>query len=155
MADKNFAENILLTLPKTRLPGKHLCIEITESSEFNFSSYVMQSIGSLMERDIIVALDYFGTGYSSFQNLKNIPVSLLKTERQFVVDIENNDYLKNLFSIMVQLAHAADMRLVAEGIETESQMKLILESGADYIQGYYYSRPLPANEMAKLISNFK
>jgi EAL domain-containing protein (putative c-di-GMP-specific phosphodiesterase class I) len=115
----------------------------------------MQSIGSLMERDIIVALDYFGTGYSSFQNLKNIPVSLLKTERQFVVDIENNDYLKNLFSIMVQLAHAADMRLVAEGIETESQMKLILESGADYIQGYYYSRPLPANEMAKLISNFK
>ncbi len=155
MADRALADNVLQLLHQYDYPGSRLCIEITESRELNFSEHVIASIKNLLQHNIDVALDDFGTGYSSFQNLKNVLVSMLKTERQFVADIEQNDYLKNLFHTMVNLAHAASMELVAEGIETKSQLDLILETGADYIQGYYYSQPLPSSEMAKLIDKFK
>jgi len=154
MDDKEIVEKVMGVLGQYGYPGDHLCVEITESSELNFTSRVENSIARLREQDILVALDDFGTGYSSFQNLKNIPVGMLKTERQFVLDIEKDSYLQNLLRTMVDLAHAANMRLVAEGVETEEQRKLIEDNGADYMQGYLFSRPLPAEEMTACLDRF-
>lgn len=155
MTDEDLESTVFGILEKYGWPGGQLCMEITESRELNFSNHMRNVISSLREKEIILALDDFGIGYSSFQNLKNIPVSVLKTERQFVIDIENDRYLQNLFRTMVDLAHVADMQLVAEGVETEAQRELLVENGADILQGYYFSRPIPAAEMEKLIANFR
>lgn len=155
MTDVLLEAKIRRVLEQYDFPGSHLCIEITESRELNFSSHVEHSIANLRKQNIIVALDDFGTGYSSFQNLKNIPVSLLKTERQFVMNIEKDNYLQNLFRTMVELAHAANMKLIAEGVETEEQKKLLEINGADYMQGYLFSRPLSAAQMEQHLHRFE
>ncbi|NLW78079.1 MAG: EAL domain-containing protein [Ruminococcaceae bacterium] len=135
-------------------PGECLSLEITESAELPFNSYTIDVIEKLRFRGINISLDDFGTGYSSFSNLKNLPVSTLKTEREFIVGVEDDYYMQYFFHTMAELAHAADMKLVAEGVETREQLEIILKNGADYVQGYYFSRPLSSRELEKQLFRY-
>lgn len=152
--DERFVEKVTGVLKKNDFPGKCLVLEVTESTEFTFNEYALEAINNLRFRGVRFALDDFGTGYSSFNNLKNLPVSILKTERAFIQNLENDNYMQYFIYSMCELAHAADMKLVAEGVETREQLEILLKNGADYLQGYFFAKPMPAEELAQNLDRF-
>ena len=152
--DEQFADRVTGILRAHGYPGENLALEVTESTEFTFNAYSIKVIDSLRFRGVRFFLDDFGTGYSSFNNLKNLPVSVLKTEHGFIDGIEDDEYMQYFFYSMAELAHAADMRLIAEGVETAAQLAIILKNGADYVQGFYFSEPLPAARVAENLAKF-
>ncbi len=154
IANGSFDKMILEVLEKYGFPGKCLCMEITESMELVFNHRIRDALENLRDNDVSVALDDFGMGYSSFQSLKNLPANTIKTEREFVRDIETDAYLRKLFKLMVDLAHLADKKLIAEGVETIEQLSIVLESGADLIQGYIFEKPLSAKELEEKLYKF-
>ncbi len=155
IANTNFENIVLGIIEKYDFPGENLCLEITESRELDINEQMKKSLNSLRAKGISIALDDFGIGYSSFQSLRDAPANILKTERQFVLNIETDEYIQNLFSAMVKLGHLSDKKLVSEGIETKEQLNIAVNCGTDYIQGYYYSKPLPAHELEKVVDKFK
>lgn len=134
--ERSFSMNVLDILQKFDYSGSNLCLEITESTGFTFNTQSLKTISVLRDNKILVAIDDFGTGYSNFNNLKNIPVDVIKIEREFVVDIEDNEFHRYLFKIIADLTHMVGMKLIAEGVERESQIGLLKENGVDYMQGY-------------------
>lgn len=154
LRDKNLDTKILTILKRHDYPSHKLSLEITESAQLNFSNHTLEAVSRLTQQGIPVALDDFGTGYSSFHTLINLPVSVLKTEKAFLNNIENDDYLQRLLETMVSLAHASGMKLTAEGVENTGQMKLLMDHRVDYVQGYLFSKPLPAEELEKKLHNF-
>lgn len=152
--DKRFIERVTGLLKQYDFPGENLVLEVTENIRFTFDSHTTNVIEKLRFRGVRFSLDDFGTGYSSFNNLKNIPVSILKTEREFINGIEQDNYMQYFFYSMAELAHAADMRLVAEGVETQEQLDIILKNGADYVQGFLFSKPLPSHEVEANLQKF-
>jgi PAS domain S-box-containing protein len=147
MSDESLVARVLTTLQKYGFPGCNLALEITESEEVDDGGYSQTIVERLRTLDIKIALDDFGTGYSNFNNLKSLPVGILKTEKQFIDDIVVDSYQQFLSRVLVELAHAADMKLIAEGVETPEQMTELMRNGADYLQGYLFSKPLNAEEL--------
>lgn len=154
MMDEDFANRVAAVLARHSFPGSKLNLEVTESAEMSFSTFTLSVINKLRGLGVSLALDDFGTGYSSFNNLKHLPVNFLKTERDFIQGIEDDSYMKYFFFIMAEIAHANGMKLIAEGIETRDQLNIVKNNGADYIQGYFFSRPLPAGELTNHIASF-
>lgn len=154
LADENLDSKILGILKRYDYPSHKLSLEITESAQLNFDNHALDALLRLTDRNIPVALDDFGTGYSSFQSLINLPASILKTEKAFLNNIENNDYLQRLLETMVSLAHASGMKMTAEGVENAKQMKILMDNRVDYVQGYLFSKPLPGEEFEKKLHNF-
>ncbi|MDL2294638.1 EAL domain-containing protein [Ruminococcaceae bacterium OttesenSCG-928-D13] len=150
----NYVRTVLDALEKYQYPAGKLLLEITESTQFSFNPSTMASIEMLRDKGVMFALDDFGTGYSGFSNLKNIPVDMLKTEREFIENIENDTYLQYFYYIMSETAHANKLQLIAEGIETREQLLSVVKNGADLIQGYLFGKPMNAAEIEKSIRNF-
>lgn len=154
MNDETLINKVLMSLQKHGFPSGCLALEVTEGQELISTGYSHTTIERLKSLDIKVALDDFGTGYSNFNNLRNLPVRILKTEKQFINNIATDGYQKFLTKVLVDLAHAADMILIPEGVETVEQMKELLETGADYFQGYLFAKPLSASELAASVHKF-
>jgi diguanylate cyclase (GGDEF)-like protein/PAS domain S-box-containing protein len=154
MSDEMLVSNVLMTLNQYNFPAYNLALEITESEEMEQSDYSRTTIERLRALDIRMALDDFGTGYSNFNNLVGLPVSILKTEKQFIDDIADNEYQQFLSRMVVELAHKAGMKLIAEGVEDVAQMNELLKNEADYFQGYLFSEPLNEKDLAANIKNF-
>jgi len=154
MNDETLINKVLVSLQKHKFPAHCLSLEVTESQNLEKSGYSNTTIERLKSLDIKVTLDDFGTGYSNFNNLRNLPVRILKTEKQFIDNIVTDDYQKFLTKVLVDLAHAADMDLISEGVETFDQMKELLKNGADYFQGYLFAKPLTSDELEKFIYKF-
>jgi EAL domain-containing protein (putative c-di-GMP-specific phosphodiesterase class I) len=155
MSDETLINKVLMSLQKHGFPAHCLSLEVTESQDLEAAGHTHTTIERLKSLDIKVALDDFGTGYSNFNNLRNLPVSILKTEKQFIDNIATDDYQKFLTKVLVDLAHTADMCLISEGVETPEQMKELLKNKADYFQGYLFAQPLTADELAGLVHKFK
>lgn len=155
MDDYELHNDVTSILAKHDYSAAKLCLEITESAEVHFDDHIMKSLFMLRDKGITLSLDDFGTGYASFSNLGNLPVSVIKTDRSFVNNIEDDKHLQNMFRIIVEYAHSAKMRVIAEGVETEEQMRVLQTTGADLFQGYLFSRPLGADEIAKNLDKFK
>lgn len=154
MTDESLVGAVMQILKRYDYPGEKLSLEITESTELNFSNHTLNAIERLRSANIIMALDDFGTGYSSFNNLKRLPVGILKTEHAFLKGIENDSYLQYLLYMMVKLSHVADMRLVTEGVENERQLRILMKNGVDFMQGYLFSEPLPPHKLSEMLDNF-
>lgn len=154
MMDPLFADVVTGILEKYQYPGNRLNLEITESAQMTFNTFTMDMITKLRGFGVRLALDDFGTGYSSFTSLKNLPVDFLKTEREFILGIENDRYMQYFFYLMSEIAHATKMKFIAEGIETAEQVVIAKNNGADYIQGYYFSKPLPADMLEQKYERF-
>jgi EAL domain-containing protein (putative c-di-GMP-specific phosphodiesterase class I)/GGDEF domain-containing protein len=154
MADESLVSKVLLSLQRHGFPGENLALEVTESEEIDTTDFSQTIIERLRTLDIRMALDDFGTGYSNFNNLKSLPVGILKTEKQFIDDIVVDKYQQFLSYMLVQLAHAADMKLVAEGVETFEQMKALMKNGADFYQGYLFAKPLGQQELSDNVQKF-
>ncbi|MGE5471137.1 MAG: putative bifunctional diguanylate cyclase/phosphodiesterase [Bacteroidota bacterium] len=122
-------------------------LEITESTAMQNPEFTLSILNDLAARGIMLAIDDFGTGYSSLAYLKHLPIQRLKLDRSFVKDIETDANDAAICSATVALGHNLGLELVAEGVETPAQRDFLAQLGCDVLQGYLYSKPLPADEI--------
>lgn len=121
-------------------------LEITESSVMAEGTAVSMMLATLQEKGIKILVDDFGTGYSSLSQLQRLDFDVLKVDQSFTAEIDKSDESKVFFTAIVTMAHALGMRVVAEGVETLSQVKILKSLQCDEIQGFYISKPLPPGE---------
>jgi len=153
MINANLVSNINAMLSRYNLPKTSLIIEMTESTALNNQGILNNQLARFKEAGIKVTLDDFGTYSSSLTNLRNWQVSELKLDPTFIEDIETNPRTRGVIQAVIKLAHALDLNVVAEGIETEGQRLLLTELGCDEMQGYFISRPLPEERLIGLLKN--
>jgi len=147
----SFNETLNTVLSETGLDPKYLEIEITESILLANTPNVQQSFDALLDKNVRLALDDFGTGYSSLSYLKRFPISMLKIDRSFIRDITMDPDDANIVEAIIALANSMNIQVIAEGVETEQQQAFLGERGCNAIQGYLYSPPVPAEELATFI----
>lgn len=153
--DDRFISELRTMLETTNCPPGMLNLEITESAKMDFSDENLKGLHQLKQTGISLSLDDFGTGYSSLESLINVPAAALKTEKLFLDNIESDAYRQYLLRLLIDLAHELDMMLIAEGVETQVQKELLEHYGVDYMQGFFFSYPLPAHEFEKSLWRFK
>jgi diguanylate cyclase (GGDEF)-like protein len=147
---KDFAPRVLDLLRHCEADPSDIEFEITERAVLDFDE-VSRPMRELADAGITFAVDDFGTGYSSLQHLHRLPISVLKVDRWFIQHMDGPRGSEAIVKAMVSMAHSLDMRVVAEGVETTEQRDAALSLGCDAIQGFLYSRPLPAVELPRLM----
>jgi diguanylate cyclase (GGDEF)-like protein len=129
----------------------HLVVELTESAVMSDANRSIKILEELHGLGFQVAVDDFGTGYSSMNYLKRLPISELKIDQSFISDLGASSKTDAIVKAVIQLAHGLDMTVIAEGVETASQLACLNAFGCDQIQGYLFSRPVPAADIAELL----
>lgn len=136
-------QQIESALRAANVPESQLEVEITESMLMEHSVTIIAVLEQLKQRGVGIAIDDFGTGYSSLAYLKRFPLTTLKIDRSFVQDIAINEYDAAIAGAVIALAHGLHLSVVAEGVETEAQLRYLDSCGCHLMQGYFLSRPLP------------
>ena len=147
LQNDKFEENLKRIIAETKVNTRFVELEITESilmKDFEKGVKLLTEIRSL---GINIALDDFGTGYSSLSYLKQLPINTLKIDKSFIDNIATNEREKAIVDGIIQLAQKIDLDVIAEGVEAKEQIKLLESMGCNQIQGYYFSRPLPSDEI--------
>ena len=129
-----------------------LRLEVTESAYTENAEELIRVMERLRSKGYEIEMDDFGSGYSSLGTLSSMPVDVLKMDRSFVMNIDHNDKDFRLVELILDIARNLKMPVIAEGVETENQMTLLKNAGCDYVQGYYFSRPLPPEEFEAFIA---
>ena len=137
-------------LDETGFPAYLLDIEITETSALNSIETMINCLTAIRAMGATVSMDDFGTGYSSLSMLTKMPLDFLKIDRSFMEGIPGNIGNEELISTIVVMAHNLNLRVVAEGVETIEQLQFLQDLACEYIQGYYFSKPVNANTIVKL-----
>jgi diguanylate cyclase (GGDEF)-like protein len=153
LRQKDLPRRIMEILKKFNLTSSHLEIELTESSLVNFFDKDLDKLKQIKDLGIRVTMDDFGTGYSSLSYLKDIPMSCLKIDRSFTMDIGKEQNSEKLISTIISMAHGMGLEVVAEGIEEKYQADFLTELGCEYLQGYYFSRPLHQDHVVDFMKN--
>ncbi|MBA4712293.1 MULTISPECIES: bifunctional diguanylate cyclase/phosphodiesterase [Citrobacter] len=138
-------------LAQYQLSPAHLTLELTESTALKNLKRSVEVLNAFADLGITVSIDDFGTGYSNILMLKSLPARELKIDRIFVKDISENDKNTKIVSTIIDIAHSMNMRVVAEGIETQEQETLLTQMGCGVLQGFLYAKPLPAHKIYELI----
>jgi len=138
-------------LKENALDPHLLELELTESSAMTDPQAAIAVVDSLRERGVACSIDDFGTGYSSLSVLKGFPISKLKIDRSFVMDIDKDPNDAAIVTAIVAMAHALKLKVVAEGVETQEHLDFLRNLGCDQIQGYFFSRPVPASDMREML----
>ncbi|SFT92775.1 PAS domain S-box-containing protein/diguanylate cyclase (GGDEF) domain-containing protein [Kosakonia arachidis] len=136
-------------LQSHELDGEAVTIEITEGLLLNSEKRVNYNLKMIHQIGIQIAIDDFGTGYSSLAYLRKFNIDFLKIDRSFVEDLKGVGF--ELCTAIIAMAHSLGLGVIAEGVETEEQENLLIKLECDYMQGYLYSKPLPADEIEKLL----
>lgn len=147
----NFLKNIKEIIINTNIKPQILELEITETVLMESIDSNITILKQLLDMGIRIALDDFGTGYSSLSYLRKIPINTLKIDKSFIDNITSNRKEESIINNIIQMAHSLELKVVAEGVETKEQLSVLKERECDYIQGYYFSKPLPAGEIEKLL----
>ena len=148
---RNLTLDVEQALQVSGLPADKLDLEITESCAIQNLDEVVQPLNVLRERGITVSMDDFGTGYSSLSMLSQLPLDQLKVDRSFISGIPERNKDQELVSTMVLMAHNLGLNVVAEGIETGTQHDYLKQIGCDQGQGFLFNRPLPPEDIDKLL----
>jgi EAL domain-containing protein (putative c-di-GMP-specific phosphodiesterase class I)/GGDEF domain-containing protein/ActR/RegA family two-component response regulator len=149
--DNDIRAMVRRTLETTQLDPQWLELELTESIVLRNAENVIRTMHDLNADGLSFALDDFGTGYSSLSYLQRLPVTRIKIDRSFVINITSNPSDAAIVRAVVGMAHSLGLTVIAEGVETEGQLGFLRGVGCEEIQGYYFSRPLPGNEFAELL----
>jgi diguanylate cyclase (GGDEF)-like protein len=145
-ARKNFVEEVVKTLERTRLSPSLLQLELTESVMLSDTERAIETLMQLRNLGISLAIDDFGTGYSSLSYLQRLPFNSLKIDRSFVEVLDGRPDARRMVDSLINLAHNLNMRVIAEGVEKSEQMELIRSLGGDEVQGYLLGRPTSTPE---------
>lgn len=137
------------------LTPQDLELEITESTAMQNPDLTLSILNQFSDMGIVLAIDDFGTGYSSLAYLKHLPIHRLKLDRSFVKDIETDANDAAICSATVALGHNLGLELVAEGVETDIQREFLTRLGCDVLQGFFYSKPLPADQIIEYLRRFQ
>lgn len=151
MNEKNFVSNILDIIKEFEIPPSSITLEVTESILIKSFDVIKEKLEYLRSQGFHISLDDFGTGYSSLTYLKKLPISCLKIDKSFIDDIATNEIDKGLTVSIIQIAHQLGLSVVAEGVEQMEQYHYLFDNECDSIQGYYYSKPLPVEQVVPLI----
>jgi len=152
---EGLVDTVARTLQQTGLPASSLELELTESIIVEHTEHVMARFKALDEMGVKLSIDDFGTGYSSLGYLKRFPIHELKIDQSFVRDVSTDPDDAAIVSAIITMAHGLGLRVVAEGVETAEQLAFLKKVDCDWAQGYYFCRPLPAEEIEPLLRNWK
>jgi diguanylate cyclase (GGDEF)-like protein/PAS domain S-box-containing protein len=147
----NFVESVWRILQEFASSGPGLDLEITESLLMEDIEGSIAKLKALREMGVDIAIDDFGTGYSSLGYMARLPVNLLKIDRSFIARMTRDSDNMEIVATIISLAHSLKMKVIAEGVETEEQARILNLLRCDEVQGYYFCKPVPATEIAKLL----
>lgn len=147
----SFLKNVLLDL---EVEPSEIELEITESVFVVYPDHVKKVLNKIKEMGVSISLDDFGTGYSSLVSLQNLPIDILKLDREFIKNINENNKISFIDEIN-SIAHKLGIKTIAEGIETEYQINFLHAHGCDLVQGFYFSKPLVFEDALKYIEKYK
>jgi len=147
----DFLEQLQKSMNAVKFRPEWLELEVTEGQVMNNPETSIEKLNKINNVGIDIAIDDFGTGYSSLSYLKKLPLDKLKIDQSFIRDIPSDEDDMAITKAIIALGKSLNLKLIAEGVETVEQRDFIKENGCDYIQGYFYSRPLPPNEMEELL----
>ncbi len=145
--DAGLPAMIRQVLAESRLPGRALKLELTESVVMENAQRSIRTVKELNAIGIEVVLDDFGIGYSSMGQLKRFPLRMLKIDRSFIRDMPNDSESEAIVRATIAMAHSLKLEVVAEGVENESQLAVLLANEVDAVQGFMFSRPVAAKEI--------
>ena len=143
LSSKTFAGIVLSILKETGLPADRLELEVTESSLFTESSTPMNTLNKLRALGVKISIDDFGTGYSSLSRLSRLAFDKIKIDKSFVHSISTQEDALNIIKLITGMAKSLNMKAVAEGVETQEQLKSLQALGCDFAQGYLFGKPQP------------
>lgn len=148
----NFMQEVVKVLLQTGLHPHHLELEVTESVAIQSEVTVIQDLNKLKEMGVRLSVDDFGTGYSSLSYLKLLPVNTIKIDKSFIRDIQVDANDAAIVNAIIKMSQSLGLTVIAEGVETEAQLAFLKSHNCDEMQGYLFSRPLPADEFAALLA---
>lgn len=148
---ENLYTHFVDLLKEYNLASKYLELEVTESAYATDEDIIYTTLEQLQDAGVTILIDDFGSGYSSFNMMKEAPVDVLKLDMIFLKDIDKNGRGKTIVKHMVQLANELMIPVIAEGVETKEHVELLQEIGCDYAQGYYFSKPIPIEEYDRMV----
>jgi diguanylate cyclase (GGDEF)-like protein len=152
---QDLPEKVAQALTRSGLPAQRLELEITESVLLQDSEPNLQTLHKLHELGVRTVLDDFGTGYSSLSYLQKFPFSKIKIDRSFVGDLPDENEAKAIVQAIINLGHTLGMSIAAEGVETQQQLERIRAKGCDEAQGYFFSKPMWADEIKDLLERLE
>ena len=151
--DKDLVRQIKMILLKTGLPPNCLELEITESVVMHSVEDAIITMRALTDLGLRLSMDDFGRGYSSLYHLKRFPMSTLKIDRSFVADVANDPDDASIVDTIISMSRSLNLQVVAEGVETREQLEFLRQRRCDQMQGYYFSKPLSAEDLLSLLKS--
>jgi diguanylate cyclase (GGDEF)-like protein len=155
LREERLNDIIARILHETGMNPRYLGLELTESAIIIEPERALARLQSIKSLGIKLSMDDFGTGYSSLSYLKKFPLDTLKIDQSFIHDLATNNEDASLVKAIISMAHSLGMDVIAEGVEQQDQMEFLSINDCDIIQGYLFSRPLPAAELAKILPKLK
>ncbi len=152
LRNKDFIQVMQDSMTECNFKAQWLELEVTESKVMQKPEEMILKLKLLSDMGIKIAIDDFGTGYSSLSYLKRLPINTLKIDQSFIRDIPNDEDIA-IVKAIIALAKSLNLSIIGEGIETVEQKDFLLENGCEKIQGYFYSKPIPANEFKNKFLN--
>lgn len=147
----NFVETLVDLVERYKIPPKYLNLEITESVFSDNASVIQNAVGFLHKAGFTILMDDFGSGYSSLNTLKDVDLDVLKIDMKFFTKGATKEKAEKIIEAVVKMAESLDMPVIAEGVEEKGQVDFLSDLGCNYIQGYYFARPMPEEQYQKLI----
>ncbi|EGT4247436.1 diguanylate kinase signaling protein [Clostridioides difficile] len=147
----NFIETYKNIIDKYNIPAKYIELELTESIIFDNFDILIDIMNNLKKIGFLISMDDFGSGYSSLNMLKEIPMDILKLDQKFIMETYNSKRSKIIVTKVIEMAKELGMKVISEGVETEEQFKLLKEVKCDMAQGYLFGKPMPIEEFEHLI----
>lgn len=152
---KNLDEMVRKKVQEAGLQPKHVKLEVTESSVIRDIDLAINTLQKLRDVGFDISMDDFGTGYSSLSCLKKLPISSLKIDRSFVVDLPSDRRARSIAKAIITMSHDMGIKVIAEGIENQAQLDFFRTIDCDEIQGFFFSPPISQNEMEELLKKGK
>lgn len=149
--DKNIEHELTGILRKTGMDPHQLELEVTESMMVHNVDLANQVLAAFRRAGVRIAIDDFGVGYSSLSQVKHFPIDIIKIDKSFVADIPGPDADEAIINAIIAMGKSLKITLVAEGVESKQQLQFLRSRGCDQIQGYLFSKPLPADAFASLV----
>ena len=151
IAQQNLVSRVAFILQETGFLAHNLEFEVTESSMMKNKELAVKHMREFQEMGIHLSIDDFGTGYSSLSSIKNLPVNTLKIDKSFINDIEHSVKDRGIVISIISLAQHLNLKVIAEGVETAQQQQVLTDLKCEEVQGYLFSRPLPAVDLIKFL----